>query len=342
MLSKRLAILLAVAFLGASARADDTRSSLPAGGLVPTGPTSIQIESEEVEITPRRISIHYVLRNPGDQDESPTVAFRLPDMDGMALCADTYRLPHRNEVNYMGFNVNSGGNPIPKQISVTAFHEGQDVTSRLAAAGITPNVLLQPLNAALAKIPPDQLQRLEDDGLIESHQFENALIATGKRRGWCGQWTMRVEFTWTQPIAAHQAVDLTQVYGPVAGGTTVAPTSDPSSYSGNYCAGSANMDTIVKARAAAAEAKDKDDKTVPIVFYEQAIDFLLTSMKGWNGPIGTFHLSVVPLDPHDLVMTCTIGLERTAYGKYEMSRENYASGRDLHLMILQRNRPLGW
>ena len=135
MRSKLLAILLAVAVLGPRAQADDLHISAPAGGLVPTGPTAIQMESEEVEISPRRISIHYVFRNPGDQDESPTITFRFPDMDGMAVCADTYRLPRRNEVNFMGFNLLSGGNPIPTQKDVRAFHETQDVTSRLAGAG---------------------------------------------------------------------------------------------------------------------------------------------------------------------------------------------------------------
>lgn len=38
----------------------------------------------------------------------------------------------------------------------------------------------------------------------------------------------------TQPIAAHQAIELTQVYSPVAAGGSFLPTSDPSSYSGSY------------------------------------------------------------------------------------------------------------
>jgi len=346
MLAKRLATILALLLLAIAARADDTTVSLvaPAGGLVPTGSTQIQMESEDVQITPRRISIHYVFRNPGDQDETTTIAFRFPDLDGMAVCASSYRLPRRNEVNFMGFNLLSGGNPIPTKMDVQAFHEGQDVTARLAGVGLAPIVLPEPLNAGLTKIAPEELQRLEQEGLIEEHEFKTPLMATRKRRGWCGQWLMRVQFSWTQTIAAHQAIELTQVYSPVAGGGSFTPTSDGSIYSGTYCAGNDAIDAIMTARRGAAEAKDKDDKDKgpPILFYEQAIEFTLTSAKDWNGPIGTFHLTVQMNDPKDLLMTCTYGLQRTAPFKYEVTRENYQPSNELRLMILLRSRPLGW
>lgn len=344
MLSRRLAILLALMLLGAPARADDAAIALPAGGLVPTARTLIQTESEDMEITPHRISIHYVFRNPSDQDESPTIAFQLPDLDGMAVCVSSYHLPRRNEVNFMGFNLISGGNPIPTQMDVRAFHEGQDITSRLAAAGLPATVLLEPLNAGLAKISAEELQRLEQEGLIESHHFSKPLMATRKDRGWCAQWTMRMQYSWTQPIAAHQAIELTQVYSPVTGGGSFTPTSDASIYSGSYCGDSESMNVIMAARSAAAGATDKDDKAKgpTILFYEQAIDFLLTSATKWNGPIGTFHLSVLKNDRTDLLMSCATGLQRTTPTKYELSRENYRPGAELRLMILQRTRPFGW
>jgi hypothetical protein len=346
MLSKRLAITLALLFLGVPARADDTPTTvvLPAGGLVPEASTPIQMESEELQITPRRISIHYVFRNPSDQDNSTTIVFRFPDIDGMAACASTYHLPRRNELNFMGFNLISGGNPIPTQMDVRAFHEGQDVTARLAAAGLAANALAEPLNGGLVKIAPEERQRLEDEGLIEPHHFSKSLVSVGKNRGWCGQWIMRVQYSWTQPIAAHQAVELTQVYSPVVGGGTFTPASDPSSYSGSYCADSAAMNVITTARMGASASADKNDKDKgpPILFYEQAIEFTLTNANTWNGPIGSFHLTVQTNETNDLLMTCASGLQRTAPNKYELTRENFQPTSDLRLMFLQRTKPLGW
>jgi len=341
MLTKILGIALGFFLLGNAVRADDTFVALAAGGLVPMDPTTIQVESEEVEITPRRITIHYVFRNPGDQDESPTIAFSLPDLDGMAMCASPYHLPRKNEVNFMGFNLLSGGKPIPTQMDLQAYREGQDVTSRLAAAGITANLLQEPLNAALLKMPPEERDKLEAEGLIEAEKFAAPLEITGKRRGWCAQWTMRVRFSWTQPIGAHEAIELTQVYSPVVGGTPLMPTSDASTYGGSYCAGPELISTIAPMRVEAAQGKDKDKDVKPLL-YEQAIDFVLTNANKWNGPIGVFHLTVLTLTQNDMLMTCMSGLQRTGPTRYEFQKDNFQPREELRLMILQKTRPWGW
>ncbi|HXZ18827.1 MAG TPA: DUF4424 family protein, partial [Candidatus Acidoferrales bacterium] len=218
MLSKKLGVAVSLLLMASALRADDTVVTLPAGGLVPLGPTKIRLESEDLEITSRRITIHYVFRNPGDQDESTVFAFRLPDLDGMGLCFSPYILPRRNEVNFVGFGVMSNGKPISTQMEVRAIHEGQDVTPRLKAAGLGANVMIEPLNAALPRLAPEQAEKLETEGLIESQQFAVPLQITGKKRGWCAAWTMRVLYSWTQVIPANLVVEITQFYSPVVGG----------------------------------------------------------------------------------------------------------------------------
>lgn len=323
--------------MASALRADDTVVTLPAGGLVPVGPTTIRMESEDLEISPRRITIHYVFRNPGDQDESTVFAFRLPDLDGTGLCFSPYILPRRNEVNFVGFGVMSNGKPIPTQTEVRAVREGQDVTPRLTEAGLTPNVMLVPLNAALSRIAPEQLEKLEAEGLVEAHKFGVPLQITGKNRGWCAAWTMRVQYSWTQVIPANQVVEITQFYTPVVGGGFFSATNDESVYERNYCSAPETLRAIAVLKSQAAQSKDAGT-----LLYEQAIEFTLTSANAWSGPIGIFHLTVLTKDPNDMLMTCMPGLQRVVPTKFELEKDNFQPSEDLKLMILQKSRPWGW
>ncbi len=338
MLARRLGLVLSLILMAGALRADnDTFVTLAAGGLVPNAPTTIRVESEDVEITTHRITIHYVFRNDGDQDESTAFAFHLPDLDGMGLCLSPYVLPRSNEVNFVGFGIMSNGKPIPAQLEVRAMREDQDLTPRLTEAKLAPNVLLVPLNAALLRMQPEQVEKLETEGLIEPHKFSVPLPILGKNRGWCAGWAMRVLYSWSQMIPAHEAIELTQVYSPVVGGGYFAATNDDSGYVSNYCAPPEVMRDISALRVEAAGSKNTST-----LLYEQAIDFTLISANRWNGPIGSFHLTVLPKDANDMVMTCMTGLRATAPGKYETQKEDFRPAADLRLMILQKSKPPGW
>ena len=337
MLSRIIGAVLALLLVAGPLRADDTVVTLAAGGLVPLGSTAIRMESEDLEITPRRITIHYIFRNPGDQDESTVFAFRLPDLDGMGLCFSPYVLPRRNEVNFVGFGVMSNGKPISTQMEVRAIHEGQDVTPRLKAAGLGANVMIEPLNAALSRIAPEQAEKLESEGLIEVQQFPVPLQITGKKRGWCAAWTMRVQYSWTQVIPANQVMEITQFYSPVVGGGYFSITNNDSGYVANYCATAETTRAIAALKSQAAESKDTGT-----LLYEQAIDFTLRSANAWSGPIGIFHLTVLTKDPNDMLMTCMPGLQRVSPTKFELEKDNYQPSEELKIMILQKSHPWGW
>ena len=67
---------------------------------------------------------------------------------------------------------------------------------------------------------------------------------------------------------------------------------------------------------------------------EKEIQYVLTTANNWSGPIGRFHLSVIPNDPGDLVMSCMPGLKRTAPDRYELEQSRYRPDRDLQVMVL--------
>jgi hypothetical protein len=295
------------------------------------------MESENLEITTRRITIRYVFRNPGDQDQSVVFAFPLPDIDGMSLCLAPHYLPRRNEVNFVGFTALSNGKPVPMQPELRAVQEGRDVTARVTAAGLSGSVLQDPFNAEMVKIAPEERDKLEAEGLVQTEKFNIPLEVTGKKRGWCPRWTMRVEYSWTQVIPAHQVVEIMQVYSPALGGGYFMPSNDPSAYEASYCAPPETLQAIALMRGQA----DGGKNPAPLL-YEQAIDYTLTSANNWNGPIGIFHLTVLTRDPNDMLMTCFPGLQRTGPGKYELEKDNYRPSQDLRLMILQKTRPWGW
>jgi hypothetical protein len=194
---------------------------------------------------------------------------------------------------------------------------------------------VKPLNAALAKLSPAEIKKLESENLIASEEYADS--ASGKmKRDWYAAWTMRVKFYWTQRFPANQTVELTQAYRPVVGGSYI-PASDNGGASVKpYCGGPQGLREIAILKQLH-PAKNPDD----IALWERTIKYILTTANNWDGSIRKFHLKVTGDSAEDIVVTCMPGLKRSGDASYELSHTDWRPTKDLDLLILQANKPEG-
>ncbi len=326
--------------LSGPAFANDTFVTLGAGGLVPQHTAQVAMESEELQISPEQITIHYHFRNSSDKDVDAIVAFPLPDLDGGDVANAPMSLP-ADSPNFVDFSAAADGRPVTFQMDARAYQRGtqpgnagHEVTEELRAAGLAiPYVMLNPLNAELLRLSQDKRAQLEKKALIIPETgFNPPLRSTGKTSGWWANWILKVQFYWTQHFPAGKTVELVQNYKPVVGGSYI-PSGDAAPAYTDYCSNAETAHAI----------KDRVAHHMPdssgIAFYERTIDYILTTANNWNGPIGHFHLTVATGSPGDILMTCMPGLKRIAPGRYELTRENFRPESDLKLLILQTARP---
>ena len=286
------------------------------------------MESEDLFVSPQRITISYVFRNTSDKDVETTLAFPLPDLMGGDVYNLPIKLPSQTDLNFVGFAVSQNGQPIPFSIDERALRDGKDITARLRSAGLSPNVLLEPLNEAIRNLPASVRHELEQEELIIPGDFNPPLHSIGKR-GWWADWAMRVQFYWTQRFPANAEVKLEQSFRPVVGGGYLVTDDAGDSSIKPYCATAQDLQRIAEVKKRHPVRQNGEAALI-----EQQIDYILTTANNWKGPIHQFRTVVQTGSDEDLLLTCTVGFKRTAPNQYELLRSNFRPERELKLLIL--------
>jgi hypothetical protein len=321
-------ILFFACLFAMTVTANDTAVILGAGGLVPARSTQIVLESEDLFISPQRITIHYGFRNVSDQDVEAIVAFPLPDLNGGDVYNVPINLPNQADPNFVGFAVSQNGKAIPFSLEERALRDGKDITPRLASVGLSPNVLLEPLNAAVMKLPATIRHQLEREELIIPGDFNPPLRRIGNQ-GWWADWTMRVQFYWVQRFPANAEVKLEQSFRPVVGGGYIVAEDPGESSIKPYCGTGRDLQAI---------GELKKHHPVPqnggAALSEQQIDYILTTANNWKGPIQKFRATVQTGSDQDILLTCTSGFKRTSSTQYTLIRSDFRPEQELRLLIL--------
>ncbi len=313
-------LIIFFALSAALAKADDTAATLGAGGLVPVKSTQIVMESEDLQISIRKITVRYVFRNNGDKDIETIVAFPLPDLAGGIDYGGPIRIPNEKSMNFVDFRVTADGKPVAAKMEARAFLKDRDVTARLRAEGLPVSVLSRDVDAAAKKIPAARLKQLEKEGLLWSD-------GPGQ---WVSAWMETVKFYWTQRFPARGTVEIVHTYRPISGGAYITVDSDGAEIAKDYCGGPDDLRRIAQVKESM-HPKDSGD----IVMNENQVNFILTTANNWAGPIGKFHLTVESDSPQDIVLTCMEGLKRVGPTRYEMTRTDFHPTSELLLDILQ-------
>ena len=138
------------------ARANDTNATLGAGGLVPAKSSAIVMESEDLQVTPHRITIKYSFRNVTNRDQDLIVAFPLPEMDGGAMANILIDIPSRDPLNFVDFEVFANGRRVEPKVELRAFFYGSEITGELRSLGLPLSVLDPDTTAAVGRLRPEQ------------------------------------------------------------------------------------------------------------------------------------------------------------------------------------------
>ena len=98
------------------------------------------MESEDLEISVRRVTVAYHFRNQTDRDIEAIVGFPLPPIHGGDLYYEPVRLPSKDSENFVGFQVTENGIAIKPEVESRAFLNGRDFTTRLQSARLPASV----------------------------------------------------------------------------------------------------------------------------------------------------------------------------------------------------------
>lgn len=144
--------------------ANDTMSTLGAGGLIFLTTEEVKMLSEDLYVSPTEVRVKYEFRNETDHDVKTLVAFPLPDIkgDGDFMVS----IPTEDPGNIFGFATTFEGKPVDATLHQYAFATNIDYTKYLTDLDI-------PL-APFGRETVDAIDRLTDADKIDL--FKHGLV----------------------------------------------------------------------------------------------------------------------------------------------------------------------
>lgn len=325
-------LVVAVLLSAGGARANDSMAELSLGGLSFTKSDAISMDSEDLYISRERVRVRYRFTNHSDATVESLVAFPLPDLP-------PYSEENYDELNFwpdarkrLQFRTLVDGKPAALDFVEQAVFGGEDVTTRLAALGIPLNRFAEGFDAALARLPKAQRDKLVADGLLLDRS-----AGVGEAE-WEGLWTLRTSVTRKQGFPPKASVAVEHAYAPVTGGSVGGgfdkelrdePGSSFSYERKKYC-----VDDDWLASFDAAAKKRRSSSSDP-GYTEIWIGYVLKTGANWKGPIGDFRLVVDKGKADSLVSFCAEGVRKISPTQFEVRRKDYTPDADLDILIVE-------
>lgn len=329
------------------ARANDGFGGLSATGLTFGRTDAVAMISEDLFISPDRITVDYVFHNHTDSDVTGEVIFPLPPVPLWTLWEGMMNLPEPPlPDNLVGFTVTVGGQPVTPQIdriaviedwsedhSGSAFYDtpGRDVTARLTELGIPVSLDITAAMAALLALPPDLQAKAAQEGLAE---YFEADPANGQPATVYPQWSILLRYHWTQTFPAGADLAVSHAYANHPPGGVFYWQHPPAEdylqdYRDRYC-----IDDGTSAAIAKALAMPPDD-TGAVQSYGMAyfLSYVLRTANSWSGPIGRFRLTLDKGDPQNILSLCAEGVTKTGPTTFVVEKTDYTPDRDLEILI---------
>jgi hypothetical protein len=316
--------------------ADDSAASVAAGGLVARRETRIVMANEVLKISPQKVVVDYDFRNDTDESVTTEVAFPIPPYENSP---DQYA---PKVLSFSDFKLAINGTPVRVAAEARAFLRGREVTDTLKASNIdiasfghwdadneTPEDFLR-----LSKAEQGRLVRL---GLFSSDD------------PW-GNWTVHLQYHWTQVFPPHSTVHIRHEYSP-AGGSELMPratiekalgvkkqpgastaTPEDSSLLASFCPDSLTLHAVENSMSSATEA----DRSFAHPYW---VDFILKSANTWRRPIESFTLVVERGTPDEsgdttLVSFCSpqnAPVKKLHEDQFSVHLSNFIPKADLHI-----------
>jgi hypothetical protein len=326
----RLATTAFLALLCATpALANDSTAQLAAGGLVYVTTDAVEMRSEDLFISMQDVRVRYEFVNTSDRDVTTLVAFPMPDIKGDIDFM--VAVPVEDSDNFLGFETTVDGKPVEAKIQQRVSALGVDQTALIQSLGVPLPPQGNAAHDALDKLPQETWDKLISLGLAGVEEFD---AGNGMERHLVPMWLLSTAYYWEQTFPAGKTIVVEHHYIPSVGTTAgvsfgyEGSENEPwyKEYFSKYCIDDDFLRAYRKTKAA-----DGSD-----TYYENRIDYILTTASNWVGTIGKFHLVIDKGDPKNLVSFCGEDVKKVSPTQFEISTENFLPERDLAILILSR------
>ena len=325
-------VALAVLTFRQNAFANDSTAELTTGGLVLAKNADIEMQSEDLAISAKEISVRYRFFNRAASDQTVTVAFPMPDV---TLVDRDIAFPARDPANFLDFHTVADGRDVRAQYEEKAVLDGTDISARLKAFGVPLAVQNKATTDALDALPRAKQDELEKLGFVTAYEEGGGKDMVHRVTP---KWTFKSTYYWKQTFPAGREIAIEHRYAPSVGeavgsmlNSTPIDAAGLREYEALYCI---DKDFLAGLKTALGKPDANGQPAHP--FNEQRIAYVLKTAANWAQPIGDFRLTVDKGAPDSLVSFCAEGVKKIAPTLFEVRHGNFTPTRDLHILILYR------
>ena len=327
-----LALLLA-----APARGNDTMAELGTRGLSFVRSDRIEMQSEDLFVSPEEIHITYTFRNTGQDDEDVLVAFPVPDIEGSMDFMTS--VPTEDPDNLFGFSTRFEGKPVEAELYSYVFAAGIERTDYLRQHQIPLPPQITATQDAVNALDDATKREMRQLGLLMATEYDDN---GATKTDYTPIWTLRSTYGWKARFPAGKTVTVEHRYKPSVGGTT-GVTFMPdgggtperlAEVRQKYC-----LDDDIVKRVKASAIKNGDYTDYP--FRESWISYIWSTGANWAGTIGRFTLTVDKGLTKNLVSFCGENVRKIGPTTFQMTATDWSPpyGRELDIMLLEPRDP---
>ncbi|TIW91272.1 MAG: DUF4424 domain-containing protein [Mesorhizobium sp.] len=325
----RYVLTAALALSAGSAFANDSVAELGTGGLILSRSDAVAMQSEDLFISPEKVTVDYIFHNNTDRDVDAIVAFPMPDISGNP--EEIPAIPENQSDNFLGFDVMIDGVAAKPQLEQKVLALGIDVSAELKAQNVPFYPFGDAAKAALAKLP----QAVTDDWVNRGIIIEDTgSEGTETNKVYTPFWQLHSTYWWRSTFPANKDVHVSHRYKPSVGGTSSVSFFYDGKFQGQYATYKTRycMDDTFE-NAVRKAAKDGPDGYPQ--YNESRIAYILTTGGNWaTGTIGKFKLTVDKGNPKALVSFCGDNVKKVGPTTFEMTANDFYPERDIDILIL--------
>ena len=326
-----IAIVGGALAVACAARANDSAAELSIGGLQFVRSADIAIESEDLRISPDRVTVRYQFANSSGKPVSLTVAFPLPDIDLSE--AENVALPSTDPVNFVDFETRIDGVPAPFRIDQRAMVGDKDVSALLAQFKL-PLLPIGSREIRIADLPEATRTTLADRGLLMPAGTDDK----GRQR-YAAAWIAKTSAVRQQMFPPDRKVVVEHQYRPSVGTSfdTIlraalrrnrSLATEVERYRKDYCISDAFLTELDK--------RTGDKAVNASMLQERRINYVLKTGANWAGPIRSFKLTIDPGAGDRLVSFCPGRLQPVVPNALEFTAQDFWPESDLKILIVGR------
>lgn len=310
--------------------ADDSTATMALGSVLFTRGTPLRMEKEDLYISPDKVRVRFEFANDTEKDIDTLVAFPLPDIDTFRFWDSVIGSVARDSVNFIDFRVKINGKPVPFETEQRATIEGKDVTALLVSAGAVINPVPGDGYKMLNTLSSDRLQYLEKNGLGMNDATD----------GFAPRWIVHTKFYWHARFPAHSTTVIEHEYAPITGTTfadfsqyeSMEPSLHDLALEEEFCIGPASFRLLKNISI----ARNKIYKDTGADLDQHITDYILSTARNWNGPIGQFHLVLDKVEKDNVLSVCWDGdLKQTGPTTFEFIANDFTPRRDIHMVVFE-------